>query len=587
MAGTFAQKNSIKYEQAVVHVHSTYNTDNYRFTYTKKQTGYYIQGLEKLDTIFSQQLWSNKKKKFLPLNLESKDPYYKKTKTEITDLKTTEHDRYYFDLFQNYNYYGWKEVELKRLLNKKRYTEDDLYAIGKIYSLKSQEVINTNQSFSDKSFTKLPESGQNLIPKNRLTLYLKYARESIKFHKNLHKVNPEYGTFIGTIKNKYEDQYMSIFREVATYQNESEARTFLVDSLYNKLTINYAKNILKSCSKNAVLFTHGDNDTHPLLYVQAHYKFRDDVRVINMSLLNTNNYINHIRDVDFLQSKRLNLTLNRNTYSNESLSYVYPRKDKQYKQITSFNKITALWNTDSLRHPSAEKSFVIPYQELKLKYKNEDSITFLPREQNVLYRSDIIFLDLINSNETDFYMTSNPVSNVLKEHFKEIGLVHKFSTEELTTEFRDNLLTHYHYSYTKPSNTWTNKYPNLETRIAMTLRHSFVKLATTQFNENKIEDSQKSILAYFDHFQLKDFPLTSIDMFIVYKLQAIKEYKMAETCLTNILESPKTPEFYTNMHSYHTNGLIKYISSYLKSYTLTNRLNDVVEEAKKIQKTNP
>lgn len=70
------------------------------------------------------------------------------------------------------------------------------------------------------------------------------------------------------------------------------------DASRRYFTRDYALNSLLALPPNAFYFTVGDNDTFPIMYVQAVEGVRRDVRLINLSLANTDWYIDQVRKRD-------------------------------------------------------------------------------------------------------------------------------------------------------------------------------------------------------------------------------------------------------------------------------------------------
>lgn len=105
---------------------------------------------------------------------------------------------------------------------------------------------------------------------------------------------------------------------------------------YTALAI--GKNYLNACGKNGLLFTMPDNDTFPLWYLQEVEGHRTDVRTLNLSLLNTDWYINQLKR-DAYNGKAIPGTMKYSQYQMGTRDFaLYHERIKSRLSVQDLNK---------------------------------------------------------------------------------------------------------------------------------------------------------------------------------------------------------------------------------------------------------
>ena len=229
-----------------------------------------------------------------------------------------------------------------------------------------------------------------------------------------------------------------------------------------------AVNVLNSCAPNAVLFTFGDNDTYPVWYAQEVEGVRPDVRIINMSLLGIDWYIDQL-NYKINKADALPMIWKKQDYQGDNHNYVFYYNNPQIpqgqyinlKDICSFmisnnqdNKLQTQGGAYENYMPT--KSFFIstPSKEQMVKdglisaadtgrISTEVKFTF---PKAAAYKDDIAVLNIIAGMASDgwkrpiYFGGGLPGDNYvgLDEYLKLEGVVYRLMPYKYTDSVRQN-----------------------------------------------------------------------------------------------------------------------------------------------------
>lgn len=209
------------------------------------------------------------------------------------------------------------------------------------------------------------------------------------------------------------------------------------------LTRDVAFDYLSSCAPGAILFTNGDNDTFPLWYAQEVEGKGTDIRVCNLMLLNTDWYIDQMKDKAY-GSDPLPITLPVKKYYDGINNQVYiVEKTKDPVDIkTVIDWVNSDNKATKVQVSTTEVLDVIPTRTIRIPVdaanvlasgtvKPEDADKIVPYidiklKGSVIMKSQLIVLDILAHNDW-----KRPIYFVTGYHADALGLEEYFQLEGL------------------------------------------------------------------------------------------------------------------------------------------------------------
>jgi hypothetical protein len=322
-------------------------------------------------------------------------------------------------------------------------------------------------------------------------------------------------------------------------------------------SVDFAKNLLNSCDKNAILFTGGDNDTFPLWYVQEVEGFRTDVRVCNLSLLGTDWYIQQMKRKTY-ESQPLPISMEFDNFINPVNDALYFQERPEVKDgINLKDYMTLLKNNDpAIRYqydadnavnivPSStffmpvnvEAVRKMPFMKEEYQALLTDNFTWTLGKGNI-YKPQMIQLDIIAQNEWKrpvYFSTTlgNESYLNLKEFMQLEGLAYRLMPFKVPNAKDGFVNTDIMYNNMMKKTVWRGMndpkvyYNEFYDTPIVGSRIGFLRLAGQLITEGKKDKAKEVLNKCFEVMPDKSIPYDQISVSYIKPLIDVGEGKRA------------------------------------------------------------
>ena len=304
----------------------------------------------------------------------------------------------------------------------------------------------------------------------------------------------------------------------------------------------FGANYLKSCETQAILFSNGDNDTFPLWYNQEVEEVGTDLRVCNLSYLQTDWYISQMKR-PYYESQALPISWEYKDFmpgANE-----IARVDNRLGQPISVEKAFNFLRSEDPRTKTREGDNYLPSDQLYIETPSGEQILF--KKKRMYTRSEMMIMEMLSTNQwerpmyfcatvgNDYYLGLEPYMELTGLAYRITPVRSRDGQPRVNTEkMYDNMMHKFQFGNMNIPGIYIDE--NLM-RMCRTHRMMFAQLAEQLIRENQREKALE-VLNYSEE-QLPGYNIpydyTSASMASMYFL--LHEDEKAVAIMDNVAQT--------------------------------------------------